>query len=328
MKTALITGITGQDGSYLAKYLLEKNYYVIGISRSLHSVSINHKYLNISEKIELIEADLLDISSIIKTIEKYQPEEIYNFASQSSVGLSFEQPIGTLEFNIISVANLLEAIKIVNPKIKFYHASSSEMFGKVREKDLPIKEDFVFQPVSPYAISKATSHWIARNYREAYGMFAVCGILFNHESVLRRKNFVTKKIINSAVLIKEGELKELKLGNLNIYRDWGYAPKYIEAMWQMLNAETPQDYIICSGESNSLKDFLTITFNELNLDIDEFVRIDESLYRPVELDIIYGSPQKAKENLNWIYDLSFKELIKKLIEEEKKFIEWERVHFS
>jgi GDPmannose 4,6-dehydratase len=283
MKTALITGVTGQDGSYLAEFLINKNYKIIGTSRNPHLTNVAHKYLNIDKQIELIEMDLLDLSSIMRSIEKYKPDELYNFASQSSVGLSFEQPIGTLEFNIISVANILEAIKMVNPKIKFYHASSSEMFGKVGRKELPIKENSVFQPVSPYAISKAASHWITKNYREAYGIFSVCGILFNHESILRKKNFVTKKIINSAILIKEGKLKELQLGNLNIYRDWGYAPKYIEAMWQMLNADSPEDYIICSGEANSLRDFVNLTFQYLDLDVNKYLKINESLYRPVDL---------------------------------------------
>lgn len=323
-KKALITGITGQDGPYLAKLLLSKGYEVIGLTRDTsESNTKNLRYLRIDDKIRLLEANLLDLSNVMRIVEKYEPREIYNLASQSSVRLSFEQPIGTLQFNIISTANLLEAVRIVNPKIKFYQASSSEMFGRVEKKNLPIDEGFVFHPVSPYGISKAAAHWTAINYREAYGIFTVCGILFNHESVLRGKNFVTKKIINTAIKIKTGSANKLALGDLKISRDWGYAPKYVEAMYLMLQQDKPIDCIICSGEVHSLEDFVRKVFLRLNLDFDKFVAIDKSLYRPVDLEIIYGDNSKAKKVLGWQYNMRFDDLIDSLIKDEIDYINWE-----
>ena len=221
MKTAIITGITGQDGAYLAKYLLKKGYNIIGLTRNNSRTNIkNLRYLCIDDKVNFIKIDLLNLSKIVRILEKNKIDEIYNLAAQSSVGLSFTQPIETLEFNIISTARLLEAIRIANPKIRFYQASSSEMFGNVKKESLPLNEYFSLHPISPYGVSKAASHWITKNYREAYNLFAVCGISFNHESVLRNKNFVTKKIINTAVKISSGLAYELKLGNIKVYRDW------------------------------------------------------------------------------------------------------------
>ena len=323
-KKALITGITGQDGPYLARLLLSKGYDVIGLTRDTsESNTKNLRYLGIEDKITLLEANLLDLSNVMRIIEKYEPREIYNLASQSSVRLSFEQPIGTLQFNIISTANLLEAIRVVNPGIKLYQASSSEMFGRVENANLPIDENFVFHPVSPYGISKAAAHWTTVNYREAYGIFTVCGILFNHESVLRGKNFVTKKIINTAIKIKNGSANKLALGDLNISRDWGYAPKYVEAMYMMLQHDKPIDCIICSGEVNRLEEFVREVFLKLDLDFDKFVEIDKSLYRPVDLEIIYGDNTKAKKVLGWRYDMRFDDLIDKLVEDEIDYIMWE-----
>lgn len=324
MKTALITGITGQDGTYLSKFLLSKNYRVIGITRSISSSNLKGlQFLGINNDIEIIEANVFDLSNIIRIIEKYNPDEFYNLAAQSSVGLSFEQPIGTLEYNIISVANILEAIRIIGKNIKFYQSSSSEMFGNVPKYILPIEENFIIKPASPYAISKAAAHWIAINYREAYNLFISCGILFNHESVLRRPNFVTKKIISSAIKIKEGKLDKLKLGNINIKRDWGYAPYYVEAMWKMLNVDIPNDYIISSGEAHSLEEFIDLVFKNLNLNYKDYLVTSSEYLRPVDLEIIYGNPTRAKSYLKWNYNLQFEELIKKLLEDEYKYLSWE-----
>lgn len=323
MKTALITGITGQDGAYLSKFLIDKNYKVVGITRNLLAGNLNGlNFLDILNEVDLVEANLLDLSNIIRILEKYQPEEIYNLAAQSSVGLSFEQPIGTLEFNIISIANILEAVRIVNNKIKVYQSSSSEMYGNVDKNKLPIDEKFIIHPASPYGISKASAHWISVNYREAYRMFIACGILFNHESVLRRPNFVTKKIISSAIKIKNGEMDYLTIGNTDVQRDWGYVPEYVKVMWKMLNVQNPDDYVICSGEAHSLQQFIEKVFAVLKLDSHKLVKTDRSLFRPVELEVIYGNPSKAKNELDWNYKMSFDELIEKLIEDEIKFNEW------
>ena len=324
MKTAMITGITGQDGAYLANFLLNKGYSIIGLVRNNSRTNMkNLRYLDIDDKINFIKIDLLNLSNIVKIIEKNEIDEIYNLAAQSSVGLSFIRPIETINFNIISTANLLEAIRMANPKIKFYQASSSEMFGNIEKKNLPINENFLLRPISPYGISKAASHWITVNYREAHNLFAVCGIFFNHESVLRNKNFVTKKIINTAVKISLGLADELRLGNIKVYRDWGYSPKYIEAMWLMLQQDNPEDYIISSGEVHSLEEIVIKVFEKLNLNIDRFVKIDKSLYRPNDLEINYGDNSKAKNKLNWNYDMSFDQLICKLVNDEIEFIKWE-----
>ena len=323
MKTALITGITGQDGTYLSKFLLEKDYKVVGITRNLQSGNLNGlSFLGVENDVQLVEANVFDLSNIIRLLEKYKPDEFYNLAAQSSVGLSFEQPIGTLEYNIISVANILEAIRIVNKDIKVYQSSSSEMYGNVNKNLLPIDENFNIHPASPYAISKAAAHWICVNYREAYKLFISSGILFNHESVLRRQNFVTKKIISSAFKIKKNELDFLKVGNTSIMRDWGYAPEYIKVMWKMLNVEKPSDYIICTGEAHTLQEFIDKVFIKLGLDPAKYVKFDKALYRPVELETIFGNPNKAKAELEWNYSMSFDDLINKLIEDEMKYNEW------
>jgi GDPmannose 4,6-dehydratase len=323
MKTALITGITGQDGAYLSKYLINKNYKVIGITRNVQSGNLNGlSFLEVINDVELVEANVFDLSNIIRLLEKFKPDEFYNLAAQSSVGLSFEQPIGTLEYNIISVANILEAIRIVNKDIKVYQSSSSEMYGNVDKNKLPIDENFIIHPASPYAISKAAAHWICVNYREAYNLFISSGLLFNHESVLRRQNFVTKKIISSAVKIKNKQLDSLKVGNTSIMRDWGYAPEYIKVMWKMLNVPKPNDYIICTGEAHTLQEFIEKVFVKLGLEPKKYVKFDKALYRPVELETIYGNPKKAQTELKWKYSLSFDNLIDKLIEDELKYQEW------
>jgi GDPmannose 4,6-dehydratase len=324
MKTAMITGITGQDGAYLSKLLLTKKYNVIGLLRENRDPDLkNLQYLNINTKIRFIKTDFLDLPSIIKILKKNNIDEIYNLAAQSSVALSFSFPIETIEFNIISTVKLLEAVRIVNPKIKFYQASSSEMFGNVDKGKLPINKNIDFRPISPYGISKATSHWITVNYREAYNIFAVCGICFNHESVLRSKYFVTKKIINTAVKISLGLADELKLGNMNVYRDWGYAPKYVEAMWLMLQQNVPKDYVISSGETHSLKEFVIKVFEKLDLDVKKFLKIEGDLYRPIDIQKNYGDNVEAKNKLKWNYNINFEQLINKLIEDEIQYINWE-----
>jgi GDPmannose 4,6-dehydratase len=318
MKKALITGITGQDGAYLSMELLDKGYKVYGIVRDVTVSNLaNLKFLGIEDRIELISANLLDLSNVIRSIKMIKPDEIYNLAAQSSVGTSFEQPIWTIEFNVMSTLNLLEAMRMTHPKARFYQASSSEMYGRV--KILPVTEETVLNPVSPYAISKATDHWIAKNYREAYGLFCCCGILFNHESVLRPQHFVTKKIIATAVRISRGSKEKLKVGNIEIKRDWGYAPEYVKAMWLMLQQDHPSDYVIATKEAHSLKEFIELSFICLGLNWEEHVIIDKSLYRPSDIDIIYGNPEKVKKDLGWEYHLSFEKLVKRLVNEELKY---------
>ena len=320
MKKALITGITGQDGSCLSKVLLDKGYKVCGIIRdSTVSDLANLEFLGLEDRTELIPANLLDLSNVIRLLEMARPDEIYNLAAQSSVAISFEQPIWTVEFNVKSTLNLLEAMRIISLEARFYQASSSEMYGKVNT--LPVDEETALHPVSPYAISKATAHWIAVNYREAYGLFCCCGILFNHESVLRPHHFVTKKIISTAVRISRGSPEKLRLGNIEIKRDWGYAPEYVKAMWLMLQQDYPDDYVIATSEAHSLKEFVGLAFTCLGLSWEEHVIIDKSLYRPSEIDIIYGSPKKAEKKLGWEYHLSFEELVELLVREELRYQE-------
>ena len=315
MKRALITGITGQDGSYLSKFLLDREYKVFGTTRDLPvSNPANLKVLGIKDSIKLIPANLLDLSNVIRLLDMTKPDEIYNLAAQSSVAISFEQPMWTVEFNVKSTLNLLEAMRILHLGARFYQASSSEMYGKV--KTLPVDEETALHPVSPYGISKAADHWIAVNYREAYGLFSCCGILFNHESVLRPHHFVTKKILSTAVRISKGSPEKLRLGNIEIKRDWGYAPEYVKAMWLMLQQDYPDDYVIATSEAHSLKEFVELSFACLRLSWEERLIIDKSLYRPSDIDIIYGSPKKAKERLGWEYHLSFQELIELLVQEE------------
>jgi len=313
-QTAFITGISGQDGCYLAVLLLSKGYRVIGLTRSYQSSNLgNLNYLNILEKVTLEECDLLDMSSIIKLIQLYNPDEIYNLTAQSSVFLSFKQAIGTFQFNTISVLNLLEAIKITNRKIRMYQASSSEMFGDV--KSLPITEDTEFYPKSPYAISKAAAHWCCVNYRESYDIFVSCGILFNHESYLRSNNFFIKKLITNCIKIKNKEIEYLEVGNLDIKRDFGYSPKYVEAMYLMLQNDIPQNLLICSGKSISLREITEHICSLLDISIN-CIRINKDYFRPSEILEIYGSPEKAQKVLGWDYKMDFKEVLTLLLKEE------------
>jgi GDPmannose 4,6-dehydratase len=314
LKTAFITGISGQDGAYLSKLLLEKGYSVIGITRNNHSDSFEKlKRLEIDEHIVMEECDLLDLSSIITLINKYKPTEIYNLAAQSSVGLSFKQPIGTINFNIVSVLNLLEAIRLVKPDIRFYQASSSEMYGKV--KILPVTINTPMHPLSPYAISKASAHWIVVNYREAYDLYACNGVLFNHESHLRSTGFFVKKVIHESVRNRSNPDWVLKVGNIDIKRDFGYSPNYVEAMWLMLQANHPDDFIICSGKSITLRSIIEYIFSQMNISLDKLV-IDTAFMRPTDIEDIYGDNIPAKTKLGWNYELDFYNVLDILIAEE------------
>jgi len=313
-RTCIISGITGQDGAYLSRLLIEKEYTVIGLIRSNTAASFKGlDYLQVRDKITLIECDLLDITQLINVIKRYKPWGIYNLAAQSSVSLSFDQPIGTFQFNTISVYNFLEAIRIVDPTIKFYQASSSEMFGNVNK--LPITEESVLHPKSPYAISKAAGHFACINYRESYGLSVYCGILFNHESYLRSDGFFIKKIITKSLQIKKGTLKILEVGNIDIKRDFGYAPVYVEAMYSMMQKETGDDFIICSGRSTSLREIIRYVFEKIGIGADKLV-INKNLYRPAEITDIYGDNSKAAKQLGWKYTSSIYDMLDKLIEEE------------
>jgi GDPmannose 4,6-dehydratase len=323
MKIAIITGVSGQDGAYLAKLLLDKGYKIIGVIRPNRNRELSGlNFLGIEEKVDLQELDMLNQKAVEKLVEVYQPNEFYNLAAQSSVGISFKKPVATFEFNTISVINILEAIRLKSPETKYYQASSSEMFGNIGVENLPLKESVLFNPASPYGISKASAHWITVNYREAYGIKACCGILFNHESCLRGENFVIKKIVRTALEIKAGKKEVLELGNLAVQRDWGYAPKFVEAMWLMLQQDNFKEYLICSGEVTSLKNIAETVFKKLELDFEKHVKIEQGLMRNVELDIIYGDNSKAKKDLNWDYDISLDELIDLLINDEKEFTYW------
>lgn len=316
-KLAIVTGITGQDGAYLAQLLLNKGYKVVGLTRSYTESKLKGlQYLGVADRVVLEECDLMDVTQIIKVLIKYEPVEVYNLAAQSSVSLSFNQPIGTLTFNIISVANFLEAIKMVNSKIKFYQASTSEMFGKVEQ--LPVTEKTVFHPLSPYAISKASAHWTCINYRESYDMFICCGILFNHESFLRSENFFVKKVVSQAVNIRQKIQKELVVGNIDIRRDFGFAPKYVEAMFLMMQTENPSDYLVCSGVSISLREIIEYVFDCLDIAYSRIV-INPAFYRPAEINDIYGSNEKVKSKLNWEYNMSAYDMLNFLIKEELKY---------
>jgi len=313
-KVAIITGITGQDGAYLSRLLLKNDYTIIGLVRSKHSSSTGGlNYLNIADQITIEECDLTDISQILRILNEYNPTEIYNLAAQSSVSLSFAQPIGTFHFNTLSVFNLLEAIKQFNTEIKFYQASSSEMFGEV--KHLPITEDTEFHPKSPYAISKAAAHWTCVNYRESYNLFVCCGILFNHESHLRTDTFFVKKVIREAIKIKNGISNQLHVGNLNIKRDIGYAPQYVEAMFKMMQQPKADSYLICTGSSVSLQYIVEYVFNKLGVPASKII-VDQKLFRPSEIHDIYGSNKHINTSLNWHYTMTVEDLLDILVEEE------------
>lgn len=315
MKKALITGITGQDGSYLTKFLIDMGYQVVGIIKDSPDANLdNLKYLGVFDLVDLIKINVMNIHAIKSALEVIKPDEIYNLVAQSSVANSFVNPSVTVGFNVMTTLNLLESMRSLDLDAKFYQASSSEMYGKV--KSLPVVEDSVLHPLSPYAISKATGHWLAINYREAYGMFCCCGILFNHESVLRPPNFVTKKILSAATRISRGSNEKLVLGNIEIKRDWGYAPEYIKSMWSMLQQDKPDEYVIATNEAHSIKEFAELVFANLGLNWVDHIIIDETLYRRSDIEIIYGNPSKAREKLGWNYILKFDEMVSLLVQEE------------
>jgi GDPmannose 4,6-dehydratase len=312
LKTALITGITFQDGAYLAQFLLKKGYKVFGTYRRLSTPNFWRLHaLNIIDKVDLISFDLLDQSSMVNVLTRCKPDEVYNLAAQSFVGASFEQPISTAEVTGLGVTRLIDTIKSINKKIKFYQASSSEMFGLVQE--IPQKESTPFYPRSPYAAAKLYAHWITVNYREAYNMHASCGILFNHESPLRGLEFVTRKITNAVARIKLGIQKKLSLGNLESKRDWGFAPDYVRAMWMMLQQKIPGDYVIATGETHTVREFAKIAFEELDLNYKDYVVIDKRFLRPSEVDLLVGDPALAKKEIKWQPKTSFQELVQIMV---------------
>ena len=315
MKTVLITGITGQDGSYLAEFLLKKGYTVYGMVR--RSSTLNYERIcHIQTQLNLIQGDLLDQNSLIEALTLSQPDEVYNLGAQSFVPTSWNQPVLTGEFTALGVTRMLEAIRIVNPKIRYYQASSSEMFGKIRET--PQNEKTPFYPRSPYGVAKVYGHWITVNYRESYDMFCCSGILFNHESPRRGLEFVSRKVTNAAAKIKLRLQRELKMGNLDARRDWGFAGDYVEAMWLMLQQDEPGDYVIATGISHSVKDLIQIAFDHLGLDWVEYVESDPKLFRPAEVDFLLGNPAKAKSKLGWEPKVTFEELVKMMVDEDYK----------
>ena len=323
----MISGITGQDGGLLAALLLQKSYRVVGllpVDRTSNCFRLD--YLQINDKVRKIQVDLLDSTQLKNLMEEIKPDEFYNLASISSVSLSFKLPHETFGFNTRSVMNILEAIRLVSPETSFYQASSSEMFGNIGHESLPIRESFLFHPVSPYGISKASAHWLTVNYREAFKLKTCCGILFNHESALRPRNFVIKKIVRTALQIKKGEEIKLSLGNTSIIRDWGYAPYYVDAMWRMLQHDKMNDYLICSGTNTRLHDVVTKVFESLNLDAGKYVYTDTTLLRSLDLEIIYGDNSKAKRELGWKYDVTMDDLIHKLVQDEQALMTWEEVN--
>lgn len=311
MPTALITGITGQDGSYLAEFLLEKGYDVIGMVRRSSTVTWE-RIEHIKDQISIVQGDLHDQSSLLNLVKEAQPSEIYNLAAQSFVPTSWNQPTLTGEVTGLGVARMLEVIRIVNPDIRFYQASSSEMFGKVRE--VPQTEDTPFYPRSPYGVAKVYGHWITVNYRESYDLFAVSGILFNHESPRRGLEFVTRKITDAVARIKLGLADQLALGNLDSRRDWGYAKDYVRAMWLMLQLDAPDDFVVGTGETHSVRDFCQAAFSHVGLNYEDYVVQDPRFYRPAEVDLLVSDPGKAKKVLGWEPTVNFEELVSLMVE--------------
>ena len=311
MPVALITGITGQDGSYLAELLLKKGYQVVGMVRRSSTVTLE-RLESIQDDVIITQGDLHDQSSMVALLEEYKPDEVYNLAAQSFVPTSWNQPLLTGEVTALGVTRLLEAIRLVNPKIRFYQASSSEMFGKVLE--VPQKETTPFYPRSPYGVAKVYGHWITVNYRESFDIFATSGILFNHESPRRGLEFVTRKISNSVARIKMGLQKELRLGNLEAQRDWGFAGDYVDAMWRMLQHHTPDNFVIGTGETHSVREFCELAFGYVGLNYEDYVVQDPRFYRPAEVDLLIGDPSKAHKDLGWKATTSFKGLVEMMVE--------------
>lgn len=309
-KVALITGITGQDGSYLAELLLEKGYKVYGMVRR-SSVEKFERLAGFIDKITLLQGDLLDPYSLVSVLQDVRPTEVYNLAAQSFVPTSWKQPVLTSEFTAIGVTKLLEAIRSVDPSIRFYQASSSEMFGKVRE--VPQTELTPFYPRSPYGVSKVYGHYITVNYRESYNLFAVSGILFNHESPRRGLEFVTRKVTNTVAKIKLGLADELRLGNLDAKRDWGFAGDYVRAMWLMLQQDKPDDFVIATGETRTVRELVETAFACVDLDWEKYVKIDQKFFRPAEVELLVGDPSKAKKVLGWTPSVTFPQMVEMMV---------------
>jgi len=311
MSTALITGITGQDGSYLAEFLLEQGYKVVGVVRRSSTVNFE-RIKHIQKRLTLVSGDLLDQASLISVLLEHRPQEVYNLAAQSFVPTSWSQPVFTGEVTALGVTRILEAIRQVDPKVRFYQASSSEMFGKVRE--VPQRETTPFYPRSPYGVAKVYGHWTTINYRESYDLFACSGILFNHESPRRGLEFLPRKVTFGAALIKLGMAHDLRLGNLDAKRDWGYAGDYVRAMWLMLQQERPDDYVVGTGQTHSVRELCQVAFEHLGLDFLDHVRVDPDLLRPAEVDLLVSDPSKAQSALGWVPTVSFEELVVMMVE--------------
>lgn len=310
-KRALITGITGQDGSYLAEFLLERDYEVLGMVRRSSTVNFE-RIAHIQDRVTFVPGDLLDEISMIHLLRQYRPQEVYNLAAQSFVQTSFGQPVLTGETTALGVTRLLDAIRLVDPDIRFYQASSSEMFGKVHE--VPQTETTPFHPRSPYGVAKVYGHWITLNYRESYDLHATSGILFNHESPRRGLEFVTRKISHGVAQIKLGTIDELRLGNLDAQRDWGFAGDYVEAMWLMLQQDAPEDFVICTGETHSVRDFCRVAFGHAALNWEDYVVVDEQFMRPAEVDLLVGDSTKAHDHLGWKPQTTFEELVTMMVD--------------
>lgn len=315
MKKALITGITGQDGSYLAELLLSKGYQVTGMVRRASTETFD-RIEHIRDQISLVQGDLLDQGSINQIMQDVQPDEVYNLAAMSFVPTSWSQPILTGEFTALGVTKMLEAIRKICPKARFYQASSSEMFGRVIET--PQTEKTPFYPRSPYGVAKVYGHFITVNYRESYNLFALSGILFNHESPRRGKEFVTRKISDGVARIKLGLQKELRMGNLDAKRDWGFSGDYVRAMWLMLQQDKPDDYVVATGETHSVREFLDIAFQHVGLNYEDYVVVDPRFIRPAEVDLLLGNPAKARENLGWKPEVSFEQLVTMMVDADLK----------
>jgi len=312
MKTALITGVTGQDGSYLAELLLQKGYRVVGMTRRT-STDVHERISHIVDDIEFVSGDLLDQSSITTIVAAVKPDEVYNLAAQSFVPASWTQPVLTGEFTALGVTRMLEAVRALDKDVRFYQASSSEMFGKVQE--VPQTETTAFYPRSPYGVAKVYGHWITVNYRESYNLFACSGILFNHESSRRGKEFVTRKISDGVARIKLGLAKELRLGNLDAQRDWGFAGDYVRAMWLMLQANAPDDYVIATGRTHSVRDFCRVAFDVAEMgSFEPYVKLDPRFVRPAEVDMLIGDGSKAAAKLGWKPEVTFEQLVQMMVE--------------
>ena len=310
-KTALITGITGQDGSYLAEFLLGLGYRVVGMVRRTSTINFD-RIKHIQDEIEIVQGDLLDQSSLMEILREHQPDEVYNLAAQSFVPTSFSQPVLTGEFTALGVTRLLEAIRHVKPDARFYQASSSEMFGKVVE--VPQRETTPFHPRSPYGVAKVYGHWITVNYRESYGLFACSGILFNHESPRRGLEFVSHKVTHAAARIRLGLQHQLRLGNLDARRDWGYAGDYVRGMWLMLQQDQPDDYVLATGETHSVRELCEVAFGYLGLNWEDHVVVDPKYYRPAEVDLLIGDASKAGRVLGWEPQVSFDQLVRMMVD--------------